>query len=115
MDRELDVAAGQHLFADGMPFLAGFDLGTLHSVRLEELLKFFGRTPFATKVVVLQLSAAEIADDRVVPAGQFYGEARSRRCEQLVLSADRRGQAETLTGRCDRCGVSNLRLNLNDV
>lgn len=115
MDRELDVAADQRLFRDGVSFPAGFDLGSLHGVRLKELREPGGVSPPAFVVIVLQLSAAEIADDWVVPARQLDRETSGRRREQLVLSADRRGQAETLAGRCDGCGVSNLSLNLNDV
>ena len=69
MDRELDVAAGQRLFRDGMSLLACFDLGSLHGVCLKKLRKPGGGAPSALVVVVFQLSAAEIADDWVVPAG----------------------------------------------
>lgn len=69
MDRELDVAAGQRLFRDGVPLLAGFNLRPLHGIRLQELREPGGGTPSALVIVVLQLSAAEIADDWVVPAG----------------------------------------------
>lgn len=58
MDRELDVAAGQRLFRDAMPLLAGFDLRSLHGVCLEELIEFGLLAPAAIEVVELQLAAA---------------------------------------------------------
>lgn len=115
MDRELDVAAGQRLFRDGVSLPAGFDFGSLHGVCLEELRKPGGGAPPPLVVVVLQLSAAQIADDGVVPARQFDGQAGSRGREQLVLSTNWRGQAETFAGRGDRGGIANFGPDGNDV
>lgn len=74
MDRELDLAAGQRLFRDRVPFLARFDLGSLHGVRLEELIEFGLLAPAAVVIVVLQLASAEIAHDWITPTGQSDGE-----------------------------------------
>ena len=81
MNRELDVAAGQRLFGDGVSLFTGFDLCSLHGVRLEKLIEFGLLAPTAVVIVELQLAAAEMADDWVSPAVQFDGEAVRRRCE----------------------------------
>jgi hypothetical protein len=91
------------------------DLGFLDSVHLKEVIEVLLFAPPAVVVVIADFSAIELADGGITPLGQLHAEAGDLAAEQSVRALDGRGQSEAIAGSSDRCGVSDLRSDFDNV
>ena len=83
LDGQLDRAVGQRLLGDAVALPAGLDLGLFDGVGLQKAVELLLVAPGAAVVVELQAAAGQVADDRIVPAGQLDRQAGGRAAEEL--------------------------------
>ena len=71
LDSEFDGTVGQRLFGDRVSLLAGFELSSLHRIRLQEAVKLVLRAPAPLVIIELDRSLRSINDNGVSPAGEI--------------------------------------------
>src|SRR5947209_4154508 len=108
LDGELDRTVGELLFGDAVATFASLDFCLLAGVHLQKAIELFYFAPVATEVVVLDLAASQIADNRISPVRQSYCQAGCLSAEQVHGLVHRTWQAQPLAGRLHRRGVADL-------
>src|SRR5882724_1522577 len=98
-----------------MTLAPGLYLRLLTGIRLHETIQFLLVAPNAAVVVELQRAAGDIADDRIMPAGQLDSQSFSRRAEELDRPADWRRQTKPQAGGSHRRWVADLGLDRDNV
>src|SRR5438477_6858501 len=92
-----------------------FDLGFLAGVSLQKPIELFLVAPGAAVVVEFQRAAGDVADDRIMPAGQLDSQSFYRAAEKLHCLSDSRWQPKPLTGGQDSRRIANLSLNRDNM
>ncbi len=69
-----DGAAGQRLFDSRLPLPASSEFYFFNRICLEKPIQLNPIAPPAPKVVIFQVAALRLADNRISPAGKLHGE-----------------------------------------
>ena len=86
------------MLGDAVAPFAGFDAGLLHRIHLQKFLQLFGVAPMAAEVVVFQLAAGQVANERIPPAGKLSSKASRRVTKELDGLPSRLGKAKAPAG-----------------